>query len=600
MTTTSTSRAPTVPARLRDQARNRSGAPAYHVLQPDGSWRATSWAVYYDEVLACARALSAHGVGKGGRTAVLGFNRPEWCVFDLATMAVGGAPAGIYTTCSPPEVQYIIEHAEATVVLLEDEGQWAKVDAERDKLPKLSRVVMMKGAPAIDDPLVLSWEDFLQEGAAVPPADIDRAIDELEPADLATLIYTSGTTGPPKGVMLTHANLAWTALVVADLFEIRPTDRVLSYLPLSHIAEQMFTLHGPITHGFQVYFAESIDRVPDHLKDVQPTILFAVPRIWEKLHAGIAGKLSQATGVKAKLAAWAMGVGREVSALKCRGQAPSGLLGLQYKLADKLIFSKVKAAVGVSEMHVGISGAAPIAGEVLEFLASLDIIVHEVYGQSEDCGPTTFSRPSATRFGTVGQAVPGVEVAIADDGEIIVRGPNVFAGYLNDKAATAEALDEDGWLHSGDLGALDADGFLSITGRKKEIIITAGGKNIAPKNIEAALKQTELIAEAVLIGDRRKFLSALVWLDDEALARKAEAWGMDVDAARGSERLQQQLDQDVEGVNALFARVEHVRKFTVCPEPLSVDAGELTPTLKVKRRVVAERYAETIEAMYAG
>lgn len=584
--------ADTIPNRLLNRAKSSPNAPAYYVRE-GGGWKPTNWGTYSDQVTQAGRALIALGLQAGQTTCILGFNRPEWAIMDLATMGIGGAPAGIYTTCSPVEVRYIVTHAEAPLILVENEEQWKKVEAERANMPTLKHVVTMKGTPAIDDPMVMSWDEFLAKGDEVEKqAYLDR-IETLDPEKLATLIYTSGTTGPPKGVMLSGRNLAWTANVAIQITTVNDSDSMLSYLPLSHIAEQMFSLHIPITTGARVYFAESIDAVPDNLKEVQPTIFFGVPRIWEKFHAGITAKLKEATGIKAKLVKWAQKVGFEAN------RTPNGPKGLQYQLADKLIFSKLKPAIGMGNVRVAVSGAAPIAAEVLEFFASLDIVVLEVYGQSEDTGPTAFNTPDRYRFGTVGPAVPGVEVKIAEDDEIMVKGNNVFMGYYNDAEATASTLTEDGWLHSGDLGAFDKDGFLSITGRKKDIIITAGGKNITPKNLEAGIKNHELVNEAVVIGDRRKYLSALVTIDPEA----GEAWaaenGEDVNALHSSKKLRASIQAHIDEMNQHFARVEQIKKFTVLKRNFSIEDGELTPTLKVKRAKVNDHFASEIEAMYA-
>lgn len=587
-----------IPARLFAQAARQPTAAAYFVRGPSG-WRSTSWRDYAGEVRQAARALIKLGFEAGQSVCILGFNRPEWVVLDLAAMAAGGAPAGIYTTCSPSEVQYIVNHAEAPVVLVENEDQWRKIDKERERLPHLRHVVTMKGAPAIEDPLVMTWEQFLAQGQGVEDHAVDARLAAIEPDGLATLIYTSGTTGPPKGVMLSHRNLTWTADFACRTAGVAPGDRSLSYLPLSHIAEQMFSLHAPITGGAAIYFAESIDRVADNLKEVQPTIFFGVPRIWEKFHAGISAKLGEATGVKKRLVEWAMGVGEAVNRGRMAGRGePGGLLGLQYALATRLIFSKLKPAVGLGSARFCVSGAAPIAKEVIEFFARLDVIVLEVYGQSEDTGPTSFNLPHRFRFGTVGPALEGVEVRIAADEEILVRGPNVFLGYYKEPQATAETL-KDGWLYSGDLGAFDADGFLKITGRKKEILITAGGKNIAPKNIEAALKNHPLINEAVVIGDRRKFLTCLVTLDPEASARFAREHGIAAGEAHTHAKVLAEVQKAVDVANQELARVEQIKKFTVLPRNLTVEAGELTPTLKVKRKKVNETWAAEIEAMYA-
>ena len=586
-----------IPSRFLEQARIRPDAPAYYVRK-DGGWLPTSWRDYVGETRKAARALRTLGVKDGGSVCILGFNRPEWVITDIATMLLGGAPAGIYTTCSPTEVAYIVNHAEAKVIVVENEEQLDKIRAEKTNLPKLKFVVLMRGTAKPAEEWVLTWDEFLAQADGTPEKVVDEAVQKLDPDGIATLIYTSGTTGPPKGVMLSHENIAWTSKIAEGLVSLRSDDCSLSYLPLSHIAEQMFSIHGPITAGCAVYFAESIDKVPDNVKEVQPTVFFGVPRIWEKFFAGVNNKLAEATGVKAKLVNWAQSVGQRAIEVKNRGQVPSGVLAVEYALANKLIFSKLKPALGLGRARVCVSGAAPIAPEILEFFAGLDIVVHEVYGQSEDCGPTSFNLPGRTRYGTVGPAVPGVEVKIADDGEICVRGKNVFKGYYKDKETTDETL-KDGWLHSGDLGSFDSEGFLSITGRKKDIIITAGGKNITPKNIESSLKNIDVVGEAVLVGDRRKFISALISLDPDAIEKWASERGLSVDGIHTNDALRAHIQEGVNGVNELYARVESVRKFAILPRPLSIEGGELTPTLKVKRKIVYENFDEIIEDIYA-
>jgi len=587
----------TIPGRLFEQARQRPSSPALH-SKVNGEWVATSWKGYADNVRAVASALIALDFQPGSVICILGNNRSEWVEADLAAMAIGGIPAGIYQTCSPEEIQYILSHSEAPFVIVENQGQWDKVAEIRDQLPQLKKIITMRGC-SIDDENTLGWDDFLATGADIDPADIDARVAGLKSDQAATFIYTSGTTGPPKAVMLSHGNLAWTADKACSMVEHTDEDCGLSYLPLSHIAEQMFTIHGPITAGAQVYFAESVEKMPDNLKEVQPTIFFGVPRVWEKFHAGVSAKLKDATGVKAALVNFAREVGSRSSEARCRGEDLGPIHRIRYKLADKLIFSKLKPALGLGRARICVSGAAPIAPDVLEFMASLDVVIHEVYGQSEDCGPTTFNLPGATRFGTVGQRVDGVDVKIAEDGEILVKGPNVFLGYYKDEGATSEALDEDGWLHSGDLGTFDRGGFLTITGRKKDIIITAGGKNIAPKNIEAGLMEHELVSQAVVIGDRRKFLSALIGIDPEAGQRFLREIGMsDIDATEHP-AVEKAIEEHVMEINKRFARVEHIRKFKIMPRELDQDHGELTPTLKIKRKIVSENWAESIEQMYA-
>ena len=578
----------TIPHRLLRQAAERPSAIAYQA-KLDGRYQPTTWRTFADQIRSCARALLALGFPAGGKVAILGFNRPEWVITAHAAMMAGGTAVGIYTTCSASEVQYITHHSEAHAILVENAAQLAKVLAERERLPLLKVIVMMRGGQVGQVDLtaggVLSWDDFHAKASGTPEAALDARLASLEATSLASLIYTSGTTGPPKGVMLSHDNLAWTAQMLLDVLGgYRDGDCSLSYLPLSHIAEQMSTIHLPATTGSMVYFAESIDTIGDNLRESRPTLFFGVPRIWEKLQAGISAKLDQTTGAKRALVTWARDVASRVNAHRDRSAAIPRSLQLQYALADKLVLQKLKAALGFDRQRSLITGAAPIAPEVLAFFASIDLPVREIYGQSEDSGPTSYNLPGQTRIGTVGVALPGLELKLAADGEILVRGRNVFVGYYKEPEATAEAL-IDGWLATGDLGTLDPAGFLTITGRKKEIIITAGGKNIAPKNIEAAIKQLPIVGEAVVIGDRRKFLTALV-----TLAETAKLAGDDA---------RKQIQRQIDDVNQSLARVEQIKKFALLERPFSIATGELTPTLKIKRKVVAELYRREIEAMYA-
>jgi long-chain acyl-CoA synthetase len=598
----------TIPHRLLRQAATNPSAIA-HQAKLDGRWQPTTWQTLVAQVRTAARALIALGFPRGGKVAILGFNRAEWVILDHAAMMAGGAAAGIYTTCSADEVQYIVHHSEAHAVLVEDAGQLAKVTSRRDQLPLLRWIVLMRGAttqppvPATGGDGILSWDDFLRKGEAGEAtgakldAELDARLAAIEPSDLATLIYTSGTTGPPKGVMLSHANLAWTSQMLIDIGGGRRAgDCSLSYLPLSHIAEQMGTIHMPATAGSTVYFAESIDKLADNVKESRPTVFFGVPRVWEKYHATLAARLGEVTGARRRVLDWARGVCTQVHARSDRGESIPWLLGAQHKLADRLVIGKLKAALGFDRARVLSSGAAPIAPDVLAFFASIDLPIREIYGQSEDTGPTSYNLPGRTKVGSVGSPLPGIEVKIAEDGEILVRGPNVFLGYYKEPQATAETL-RDGWMCSGDLGVIDQDGFITITGRKKEIIITAGGKNIAPKNIEAALKESLLISEAIVIGDRRKFLSALITID-EAVAQKLAP-----DVAPGqlaaSPAIRAAVQNQVDAVNQTLARVEQIKKFAILAQPFTIAGGELTPTLKLKRKVIAQRYGAQIDAMYA-
>jgi long-chain acyl-CoA synthetase len=588
--------AQTIPRIILDRAKDMPDAVAYYE-KVDGAWLPTMWREYGAQIAGAARALIALGIQPGNAVTVLGFNRPDWVILDVAAMAVGAVPAGIYTTNSPNEVHYVAAHSAAPLILIEDEHQWEKVAAIRDRLPELRHVVTMRGCSPIDDPMVLSWDEFVAKGADVDASAFDVRLAALKPNDLATLIYTSGTTGPPKGVMLSHENLVFTASEASGIFDLGPADSNVSYLPLSHIAEQMFTIHIPAMSGGHIFYAESIDLLADNLKETRPTIFAAVPRVWEKLYAGVQGKLREATGIKARLAKWAMGVGRRHVAALNRGEEPSASLKRQYGLADKLVLSKVRTALGLDRTQVFLTAAAPLNTEILEFFSGFGMIINEVYGQSEGSGPTSATIPGRTVFESVGIPFPKTEVRIGDDGEILVRGKHVFLGYYKDEEATREAL-RDGWLHSGDLGEFDAAGNLYITGRKKDIIVTAGGKNIAPKLLEGALKGHDLVSEAVVIGDRRKYLTALVTLDDEAAEEYMLEHGLDGDPHTHPE-VHDSISATVTELNNDVSRVEQIKKFVILPRPLTIEDGELTPTLKVKRSVVAEHFADQIESMYS-
>ncbi|XXY44114.1 AMP-binding protein [Sorangium sp. So ce269] len=586
-----------IPRRLLGQAKVRPEAPA-HYVKDGGFWRMTSYREYADEVRRAGKSLIALGVEPGDTVSLLGFNRPEWVVLHVACMAIGGAPSGIYTTCSPEEVRHVLHHSASRLVLVEDRRQLEKVLSQWDRLPQLEWVVLMRGAASEGDSRILSWDEFLSRGSRVPDELLEQRLDALEPRGLATLIYTSGTVGPPKGVMLSHENLTSAADISARVLPFSSWDVGLSYLPLSHIVEQMLTIHLPASVGSTVYFAESIDALADNLREVRPTGFFGVPRVWEKLMAGVDAKLSGAKGLQRFSLEQARRVGLQHSELRARGEQPGPVLAMQHRLFDRLVYSKVKAALGLDRAHVCSSGAAPIAKEVLEFFASLGILITEVYGQSEVTGPTSYNVQGRTRLGSVGPIVPGVDVRIADDGEILVKGPNVFLGYHKEPEATAQAL-VDGWLHSGDLGRFDEEGFLHITGRKKEILITAGGQNVSPKNIEEALKRHELIAEAVVIGDRRKFLTVLLVLAPDAVKRVAAERGLSGDLSPESPEIREGVQRIVDEVNGQLAQAETIKKFAILPRGFTIEAGELTPTLKIKRRNVSQNFAREIEAMYA-
>ncbi|MEY4512271.1 MAG: hypothetical protein RLZZ450_4393 [Pseudomonadota bacterium] len=594
----------TIPLRLIERALAQGDDPAYFVKE-HGAWQATSWASYAAEVQRVAKALIALGVGPGDTVALLGGNRPEWSVFMLAAMTVGAHGAGIYTTSSPSETRHVLAHAEARLVLVESAAQFERfreaLDAgparagalHSDALPRLERVITMRHTPAIAHPKVLSHRAFRELGKSVPDAEVRARVDALSPDDVATLVYTSGVEGPAQGVMLSHRNLTWTSDVVRDVLRIGPGDSSLSYLPLSHVSEQMFTVHGPTATGSSVYYAESVRAAPGNLREVQPTVIFGVPRIWDKLRDGMTAKLSRVQGPRSQVLAWARQVGARVVQARSEGREPALELGLQFELAHKLALAKIKRALGLANARVCLSGAAPIDEDTLSFFASLGVQLLEVYGQSESAGPITINQPHRTRIGSVGPKLPGSTIEIAEDGEVLVIGPHVFLGYLHDAEATTRVL-RDGKLHTGDLGALDRDGFLRITGRKREILITAGGKNIAPRALETAIRKEELVRDAMVVGDRRRFLTALVTVDPDVAATLGLSGEL-----HENEIVRQRLADRIEALNLELSSVEQIKRWVILPRVFGIKTGELTPTMKVRRRRVEEVWADEIEKLYA-
>ncbi len=592
----------TVIDRFRAHAQNSGNQPALYG-QAGNAWRMITWKEYWDQCQKFGGALIKYGHQPGGAVTIMGDNCPEWVIADVGAMMVRGVPAGVYQTSTTEQTAYIVNHSEAVVFVIESKKLWdASVAPIVNDLKTVQRFVMLRDADKIKHEKVISFEDFLKEGEAKAD-EVHKRIDSIEYDDLATLIYTSGTTGPPKGVMLSQRNLSFTSGQAVELVGgLDGRDCNVSYLPLSHIAEQMFTVHVPLTAGSPVYFCADLKQIRDALTKARPTIFLGVPRVWEKFKTALEGKFAEAKGLKKVLLGWARGVALKAGYHKLQHGAPGGILGFQFKLASRIL-GKIHAGLGLDRLRVAVVGAAPIGLDVLEFFLSIGIPIHEVYGQSEDTGPTTFNRPKPgwTKLGTVGRTFPGIEVKIADDGEIIVKGDNVFLGYYKNPESTNETL-INGWLHSGDIGEFDSDGFLRITDRKKDLIITAGGKNVAPQNIEKLLRQIDGIGQAVAIGDRRKFMAALLTLDPERAPKLAaeRGWPTDLQQLAKHNDFIQYVDAEVKKSNESLARYESIRKFTLLPIDFTIEGGELTPTQKIKRRVVNEKYAAEIEAFYAG
>ena len=576
-----------------------------------GQWQSISWSEYGDLSKQAGRAFMALGVEAKDGVSIIGYNCPQWVIAMMGAAYAAAWPAGIYTTCSAEQCHYITDHCDASVAVVENEEHLQKFLEVRGRLPKLKAIIMMFGSH--DDPNVYSWEEFLALAEKVPEDVLRIRTDAVQADDVAGLIYTSGTTGNPKAVMLTHRNSTWTTAQMMD--QIAPVLRsafggqlpqeaktgfhLLSYLPLCHVAEQGLTVFAPMVLGGTVWFAEGFDQLGDNLSEVRPHFFLGVPRVWEKIQAKMLAIGAQATPTQKKLIAWAKTHGAKYSAAVQAGEKPPFFS----RLVTEKLLAKARQKLGLDRSVLQFTGAAPIARDTLDYFASVGIPIYEVYGMSESSGPATVSYPGVCKPGKAGVVLKGAELKIAEDGEVLMRGGHVFAGYLKNEEATADTLDADGWLHSGDIGTIDEDGFLQITDRKKELIITAGGENIAPQMVEGKLKAITLVDQAVVIGDRRKFLTALLVLDEESLQTAAAELGSpatNLAEASQCDKFKAHIESQVAQVNTQLARVQTIKRWTLLENPLTPETGELTPTMKLKRRIIHEKYADEIEALYAG
>jgi long-subunit acyl-CoA synthetase (AMP-forming) len=566
-----------------------------------GRWRTTTWSAYARDAKRVGRALIGLGCAPGTGIAIIGYNSPEWLAADVGAILAGAVPAGIYTTSTPEQLRYITDHCEAKVAFADTAEQVDKFVAEQSRIPKLEAVVQMLGVPKAAQQgrlRILSWDDLLKLGEATPEAELEARIAAQKPDDMCTLIYTSGTTGDPKAVMITHENMVWTSQSTLQALKFHQGDVSISYLPLSHIAEQMLTIHLPMATGSLLYFAESLEKLPEALKEVRPTLFLGVPRVWEKIQAKMMAVGAAAPPMAKRISKWARGVGLKAGYAVQKGEARPLVL----PIAQKIVFDKVRERLGLDRARMCVTAAAPISKDTLEFFLSLGIPLLEVYGMSECTGPATYSSPDNYRTAKCGICIPGAELKIADDGEICMRGKHVFKGYLKDAESTKNTIDSEGWLHSGDIGVIDDDGFLQITDRKKDLLITAGGENIAPQVLEGQLKAIPVIGQAVVIGDRMKYLSALITLDPDRVLTEAAAAGSpakNMAEAAHCDTFRAHLQKQIDEVNTKLARVQTIKKFVVVPTEFSIDGGELTPTMKVKRKVVNEKYKSEIASMYA-
>ncbi|HVL89503.1 MAG TPA: AMP-binding protein, partial [Actinomycetota bacterium] len=595
----------TLPALFVGRARLAPGNVALRE-KAFGIWREHSWSDYEARVREIALGMVWLGIQPGDRVAILSDDRPEWVFAELGAVTAGATSVGVYPTSPAAEVGYVLEHSGARVVVAENQEQVDKI--LEVKLPSLERIVVIdrRGLRGYDDPRLMPFEDVLSAGAqmhAADPSHFERLVSERTPDEIAMIVYTSGTTGPPKGAMLSQANLAASiALTKSAWDEITDGDRVLSYLPLNHVAEKIFTIYFPIAFGVSASFAESIDTVPENLREVEPTIFLGVPRIWEKMAAGIEIRMRDASPVKRALFRFWLKRGQTYAERRLAngGKLPASVAPL-YALGWLLVYRPLKKRLGLNRCRIAVSGAAPIAPGVLHFFHAIGLPVREGWGQTESCGVGTISPGDDIRIGTIGKAFEGVEIRIADDGEILMRGPHVFAGYYRNPKATAETVDGDGWLHTGDVGRFDDNGHLHIVDRMKDIIITAGGKNISPSEIENKLKQSPYVKEAIVVGDRRPYCVALIGIELDTVGDWATRQRIpfttygDLAAKQEVVRL---IEEHVHRINKELAPVEQIKTFRLLPKELDHEDGELTATQKVRRGVLAERFESLVEEMY--
>ncbi|MCD6570996.1 MAG: long-chain fatty acid--CoA ligase [Deltaproteobacteria bacterium] len=570
-----------------------------------GIWNDITWSQYLENVRYVALGMNALGVKRGDHVSIIGENKPEWLYSALGVMSIGAIFVGVYTTNPVKECEYVVGHSDSVIYICEDEEQLDKALVFREKTPKLRKIIVwdMEGLRDFKDPMVMSFDELISLGKKIynkTPDLFDTLVRKGKPEDIAGIIYTSGTTGPPKGAMLSHEGYLWVGKQAAKITKSTREDESISFLPLNHVYEQIFDLMIHLTIGHIVNFTENTDTVMNDMKEVSPTIFHAVPRIWEKYYSGIVLKMADATWFKRIVYSLAVKIGARYNELKLSKKSIPLFLNIAYKLAYFSVFWKLKERLGFDRARLGFSGAAPISHDVLKYFQSIGIPIREGYGMTETSGITHMSDEYNFKLGTVGKALPGSDVKIGEGGEIIVRHKGIFKGYYKDEEHTKEAL-VDGWLHTGDVGEIDEEGYLKITDRLKDLIITAGGKNIAPQYIENLLKFSPYINDAVVIGDRRKYLTAIIVIDEENVVKYAQDQKVQFTTfatLTKTEEVINLIQQEINKVNKQVARVENIRKFRILDKKLYTEDGEVTPTMKVKRKFINEHYADLIESMY--
>jgi long-chain acyl-CoA synthetase len=596
--------ADTLPKALMAMAKRQPDRVAMRMKEL-GIWHDITWAEYLEKVKQVALGLQELGVKKGDHCSIIGENKPEWLFSAMGVMSIGATFVGVYTTNPSKECEYVVGHSRSVVYLCEDEEQLDKALECRANTPDLKKIIVwdMEGLRDFSDPMVMSFDDLLELGKdsnKKNPVLFESLIERGNPGDIASIIYTSGTTGPPKGALLNHEGYLWVGKQAALITQSSIDDESISFLPLNHVYEQIFDLMMHLTVGHIVNFTENTDTVMNDMKEVSPTVFHAVPRIWEKYYSGIVIKMDDATWFKRTCYTIAVKIGSRYNSAKLAGEKIPLWLFLAYQLAYFAVFWKLKERLGFDRVRLGFSGAAPISHEILRYFQSIGIPIREGYGMTETSGITHMSDEKNFKLGTVGKALPGTDVKIGEDGEIIVRHKGIFQGYYRDEENTKNAL-IDGWLHTGDVGEIDEGGYLKITDRLKDLIITAGGKNIAPQYIENLLKFSPYINDAVVIGDGRKYLSAIIVIDEENVVKYAQDRKVQYTTFASmtkTEDVIELIQQEIDKVNRQMARVENIRKFQILDKKLYTEDGEVTPTMKVKRKFINEYYRDLIESMY--
>ncbi len=564
----------------------------------NGKWHTISWQEAREQVSVIALGLKSLGVKKGDRVAIFSSTRVEWTLCDLAILSLGAVAIPIYQSNTPDQAAFILQNSETRILFVENKPLFDKIQSQRAGLPELEKIILITGKEP-DDKNILTFEQLQKLGRREEDSSWERAIHTINASDIATLVYTSGTTGPPKGAVLTHGNFLAELEACQKLFEITCHDTSIVFLPLAHILARVMQFFQ-ISIGFEQAYAESIDKLVDNLGEVRPHFFVAVPRIFEKVHERILHQVEAGSPLKKAVFSWANAVGGEISLRKQKKKAVGPLLWLQGELASQLVFKKLKKRLG-GRLRYAVSGGAPLAKEISEFFHAAGILILEGYGLSETTAAINCNSMKNYRFGTVGQVAQGAEEKIAPDGEILVRGPLVFQGYYKDPEATRQVLTEDGWFKTGDIGEFDKDGFLKITDRKKDIIVTAGGKNIAPQNIENLLKTVPFISQVMVHGDRKKFLTALVTLNRQPIEEFAKSEGIsfsEFGELTHHPKILHLVKQAIDEKNKKLASYESIKRFTILTDDFSQEGGELTPTLKVKRKFVTEKYKDAIEQLY--